>query len=400
MNVHTIFSLFVLLSAACGPDVQPGDPLLVEDADPGDVGADSSESPDMGSNVVPDTTTPDVDAVGIISGISLFQVIDVPVLDESGTVIAAAARSAPIVAGRAIRAVVYLQQPQGWTPGEVSVEFEIGAGAASDTVSGAFLLDADSVVGDPATGVQLDIPAELVQPDASFSVSVSVAGDANTLARVPATGVTSLGVVETGPIKIHLVPYETNGLTPATTPDVVDGFRDAVLAVYPTAQVDITVGATRSFHTNNLGELLVDVGVAQESDGAAVDVYYYGMVSGVDERDDFLGSTGTSENGGESPQRAYFAAGAAFGDELSESTFVHELGHMHQLEHAPCGDPPNVDDMFPNTTGETGVLGFDFRTGEFVPADANDLMGYCQPRWIGVYHYQRLLEHVQTSQTW
>ena len=101
-----------------------------------------------------------------------------------------------------------------------------------------------------------------------------------------------------------------------------------------------------------------------------------------------------------SPERAFFAAGAAFGDELSESTLVHELGHLHQLEQSPCGGPPDVDPSFPDPEGLTGVLGFDFRTNEFIAADTPDVMGYCQPRWIGTYHYARLIEHVQLSQTW
>lgn len=365
-------------------------PLGCGDSGPGtdpDAGTDSDSGPAPSS--------------GVVSAISLFQVIDIPLLDSAGEVLAVEARNAPVVADRRARLVVYLEKPASWpSSSAVEVRVEVTHGGETTTYRSSLVLEESSVVGDPSTAAQIDLPAVAVQSDSSCSVSVWLDGESAPSARIPETGAVNLGAEEMGAIKIHLVPYVVDGFTPDTSSAIVEGFRDAVLAVYPTSEVEISVGAARPFATNDVGSVLIDVGAVQEADGAPADVYYYAMVSGVADRDAFTGSTGTSENGGESPERAYFAAGAAFGDDLSESTLVHELGHLHQLEHSPCGEPPDIDPSFPDPEGSTGVLGFDSRTNEFVAADTSDLMGYCQPRWIGEYHYVRLFEHVQLSQTW
>lgn len=131
------------------------------------------------------------------------------------------------------------------------------------------------------------------------------------------------------------------------------------------------------------------------------DVYYYGMVSGVASRDEFEGITGTSESGGDGELvRAYFAAGAAFGDQKSEDTLIHEIGHTHRLLHTPCDGEDDPDPAYPYAGGEIGVEGYDFRTGAFVPADTPDLMAYCFPRWISDYNYAKLAEHVARAQSY
>ena len=129
------------------------------------------------------------------------------------------------------------------------------------------------------------------------------------------------------------------------------------------------------------------------------DVYFYGMVTGVETREAFEGPSGTSEDGGtDAPVRAYFATRAAFGDQRSEDTLVHELGHVHGLEHAPCDGEGDVDPAFPYPDGTIGVLGYDARTASFVPPDTMDMMTYCYPRWISDYDYAKIAPHVAAAQ--
>ena len=149
-----------------------------------------------------------------------------------------------------------------------------------------------------------------------------------------ATDPVAVEAVDTGPIEIHLVPFEVGGFVPDTSPAVVDGFRDAVLAVYPATEVHITVGdMVPDAYAGQLdmGALLVDLGVIQEQvDQADPDVYYYGLVTGAASREEFCDDcpTGTSESG--SGNRAAFALGAAFADQRSEDTLIHELGQSRE----------------------------------------------------------------------
>ncbi|MCB9679583.1 MAG: hypothetical protein H6737_31040 [Alphaproteobacteria bacterium] len=377
--------------------------LSVDDGHPAD--CDPTSDPELDPELDPEVDpTPDLplDAGGPgLLGVSLFQVVKVPLL-EGGEAVLPDDREVPVVADRGARVVVYLDAPDGWSTAEVEARVEVTVGGVTTPYSASFLLDADSAMDVPETGLHIDLPAEAVQPDATYRVTLWRPGQENPSARFPASGEAALAAEATGPIRIHMVPYEVDGFVPDTSPAVIDGFRDAVMALYPTTSVEITVGTVRPWATNDLGDILVDVGVVQESiDQAPSDVYYYGLVSGVASRDDFQGVTGTSEDGGNGwPSRAYFAAGAAFGDALSESTLTHELGHMHGLEHAPCGSASNTDPDFPMTDGSIGTIGWDFRTDTFVEADTADVMGYCQPRWISAYHYALLAEQIQRSQGW
>ncbi len=357
------------------------------------VEADTDSDTDSDTDTDTDTDT-DVDDGLQVAAVSVFQVVEVPVWDEAGAV-PAGSRSAPVVAGRDARIVTWLDTPDAWSAADVEVRFVVDG--TEHVVSDLVTVDADP--SDPTTGLALDVPAGSVTAAATYHVEVWTGGVQTS--RIPASGEAQLAAEETGPIAIHLVPYETNGFTPDTSQPVLDGFRDAVYAMYPVSGVDITVGDVRTWPDNDIGEILVDVGVVQEQvDQAPSHVYYYGLVSGVATRAEFEGITGSSESGvGPTPDRAYFAAGAAFGDVLSESTLVHELGHMHGLDHAPCGNASDTDPDFPMADGSTGTWGYDVRTDEYVPPETADVMGYCQPRWVGAYNYDLLVDQVQLAQS-
>lgn len=328
--------------------------------------------------------------------LAYFQAVEVPVL-LGGVAVDPADRNAPLVVDRAAILRAELSVPDGWTPADLELAVDLTMGSKSETFS--VTIHAQ----DDAPGV-VEIPANAMTTDGTYVVRLAD-GD-QTLARFPEAGEAPLAAMVTGPLALRLVPFEANGFVPDTSSAVVEGYRTALMATYPVTAVSITVGDVQSWAGPvDLGAINVRVGELQEQAMVAGEVgwnvYYYGMVSGVASRDEFMGITGTSESGGDGELvRAYFAAGAAFGDQKSEDTLIHEIGHTHRLLHTPCDGEDDPDPAYPYAGGTIGVEGYDFRTGTFIPADTADLMAYCFPRWISDYSYTKLAAHVASAQSY
>ena len=321
--------------------------------------------------------------------LEFFQVVSVPVLWEGAEPLE---RTAPLVADRAavLRASVVV--PPGWQTADVTLAVTVQHDGTSDTFTQTGALSGDGTL-------RVTLPAEAIDGDATYDVALAVGGSAQLVDRFPASGEARINAEVTGPIKIHLVPFELNGFVPDLSPAIIEGYRDAVFATYPTTEVIITVGEVIPAPSDSLKDLLVDVGIQQEQiDKGPWDTYYYGMATGVATREEFDGVTGSSQ---EIDYRAGFAIGAAFGDQTAEDTLIHELGHLHFLKHADCGGAGNTDPDFPYSGGGIGTEGYDVRTDSFIDSDgAYDMMGYCYPRWISDYHYGLLVDWVQHSQGW
>lgn len=352
----------------------------------------------VGTTPVDSTTTPP-DENGIrLTGVSINQAVEVPLVLD-GTAVPSVDRVAPVVVGRPGVLVARVDVPDDWTARAVDLVVTLGGATHTTTATVA----GDSTLGDPATWLVVDLPASAFTADAGLSVVLAGGSD-----RFPASGEADLDALVTGPLRMRVVPFDVDGSVPDTSSAVLDGMVDALFATYPVTDVEISVAPVEVWtDAFDLGSINVRTGEIQETAMWAGevdwDVYHYGMTdAGVASREVWPDQpTGTSENGGEEPTRAFFAAGAAFGDERSESTLIHEVGHMHQLGHVSCeGTESDVDPGFPYDDGRLGVWGWDVRTGTFVdPATHGDLMGYCQPRWVSDHTYGRLAEHVVYAQT-
>lgn len=365
-------------------------------------GAASSESGDE-----PPTSCGDagVDAL-VLRGVTLFQTIAIPLAQDCAA-IATADRVAPIVAGRAAMVRATLDKSASWEATEVAARVELSSARGEESFTGA----CTSIgAGEGTAELQVEIPAASMHSDTGWSLSVA-ACDGGTLVAFPGAGRVELGAETTGVLRVHLVPFEVGGFVPDTSPRVIDGFRAALGAHYPVTDVEITVGAVEPDDGGgqvDMGALLIRIVQIQEAnlfasgdlDPARAGIYYYGLVTGAATREEFCDEcpTGTSEAG--LGERAGSAVGAAFADALSQSTLVHEMGHMHGLLHSTCGDPDGQDPSFPYADGATHTEGWDARTGELVPPTHNDLMGYCQPRWVSDYNYRKLVDWVQLAATW
>jgi hypothetical protein len=95
-------------------------------------------------------------------------------------------------------------------------------------------------------------------------------------------------------------------------------------------------------------------------------------------------------SGGVSEQSAlgwdYMPTGAAVA--------AHELGHNWGRNHAPCGGPAGLDNGYPFSDGRIGVYGVNVGSQTLMPATTSDIMGYCDPKWIGAYTYKAVMTYL------
>jgi hypothetical protein len=335
-----------------------------------------------------------------IEAVHVYQSVSIPLV-EGGTVVDGSERTVDIVAGKDAVIAVDLETGPDWSPRPVAARISVLQGSGDPVVRSQRVgPGVDRPTAEGPGDAHVDVPADEVRSDTKVAVTVVECTPDGLVGAAP-DGPTPTGAWipltarETGGITMHLIPFDVGGFVPSTAPAVLEGYRAALLAMYPVTDVEITVGdVVDGGDTPDLGELLVTVGRIRDQDRPPKDVYYYGLVSGASSRAEYCDDcvTGTSEAGTRS--HVGFAIGAAFADQRSEETLLHELGHAHGLGHAPCGDPDMVDETFPYEDGGIGVPGFDRRSGAVVPETASDLMGYCFPRWISDHHYQRLVDRV------
>ena len=234
------------------------------------------------------------------------------------------------------------------------------------------------------------IPAQHIQRGLRFSIeadpdgSLVLADDAEI--RYPAEGTVPINVVEVPPMEVTVVP-----VLDATAPDssifdwVTDVTKDSHIVsmlrwAFPfsefSARTRETYVTSRDLTTGD-GQwgLINDLEAVRRAENGTG--YYYGAASS---RTGLV--RGLARLGG------WVSIGKPLVTELA-----HEVGHSLNLSHAPCGDAGNPDPDFPYPGGSIGAWGYDFRDGTVVNRGAADVMGYCHPAWISVFHYRKVLDH-------
>ncbi|WP_419949432.1 M66 family metalloprotease [Candidatus Palauibacter sp.] len=103
----------------------------------------------------------------------------------------------------------------------------------------------------------------------------------------------------------------------------------------------------------------------------------------------YMGTMTNSDGGG----LAYLGGFASFSSHDRPDIVAHEFGHNMSLSHAPCS-ATGPDPWYPGEGGLISAWGYDFRDGgQLVPPDRPDIMGYCDPHWIGDYHFYNAMRH-------
>lgn len=284
-------------------------------------------------------------------------------------------RDAPVVAQRSAALKVSLRSG-GAAPRDVRLVVASVDGA--DQV--AVVAEATVAVGDDVDAT-LWLPAEAIQPGVALAVSAVEAdgqprsGDTDG-ARMPAgTAFLDLDARALPPLQVVLVPLTVEGEGPDLTADTIATYQDALLAWFPTPSVEIDVHPEalerdRSLRdVEDLAEAVFALGQRRLDDGADPGVIYFGVYDAATT----AGLAGASDF---SPElRA--AAGPSGADPRSVKVMAHEIGHLMGAMHTPSCNAGFTDPAYPHPDGAVGVETLDPETGDWLPAETPDLMGYC-----------------------
>lgn len=337
-----------------------------------------------------------------ISGIDVYQTVRVPLL-ANGMAVQEERRNADVVAGRAAVFRVAVDLDMSAAARELSARVTVHNGAGEDTYFTKQRLPVSAMSSSPAGPFAVDVPADRVQAETTYSVEIVECGTAQgskRSPRYPATGEVALEARETGKLKVVFVPVRANGRVPELTPAISKLYADYLKAMYPITDVEFSMSTEISTrYPLDWSWMLDQLRAKRRQEAPGRDVYYYGLVQPVPTWREFCprscttGMANITTNAADASGRV--GVGISYGDANSASNMAHELGHAHGRYHSPCGNAAGPDSRYPYNNGGVGVWGYDLRKDVFInPSSGKDVMSYCEPKWISDYTYQALVNRV------
>jgi hypothetical protein len=354
-----------------------------------------------------------------LSSASVYQGVEIPIM-MAGVEVAEGARRAPVLTRKPTLFRLHITLEDDFTArplaGRVFVENEgtVDVYSEQKTVrfsSKAFALESTFQILVPKQKIQetTRYRVELVECGGDGENGAGQGGDSGGGAlpspRYPGENGVDLGARAGGTLRVTLVPMRANGFLPDTSARALALYEAAALAVYPVSSVELSVGrALEVANARDWNGMLDAVRARRRADAPPHDVYYYGMLKPRATLAEYCGTTEGCTTGlgflvpdGRTRAEASIRAsvGLAYANLESAMTMLHELGHNHGRDHAPCNvDPSDVDPDFPYPSGSIGGYGWDHRRGILVRPGAFDLMSYCLPPWISDYTYNGLFHRM------
>ena len=438
---------FVLLGAeGCDPvpgsgPFQPPGETEGDDDDGEDDGEDDDDDDDEGEDPgapadppgepepEPEPEPPLVTGI-TVTGISLYQAVEVPLVAPAVEGRASAAEEAeedavivPVVAGRAALLRAFFTLDATWTMQTVHAEFVLHDGVSQVILGSTLIPRADSTADDLDSTFNVEVPGALVTPLSTVSVRLlaSDAGDDPGVddgpredapgATWPADGAAAdLGAAENGGrLQVRIVPlrYAPDGSDrlPDTSTEQIELMRSWLERLYPANDVVVTVDAPLAVaapvlaNGNGWSDALYQLTDLREARAVPGDEYVYGMVAPDTSFNEYCRSGCVSGLGWRSSDAtaAYTrtSLGLGYAGERAADTFVHEIGHNHGRMHAPCGGPASPDPAYPHGDGRLGAWGYDHVEDALIsPTVHADMMGYCRPRWVSDYTWAALSDRI------
>ena len=348
-----------------------------------------------------------------LSEIAVYQTVSVPVM-KSGSEVAVATRNTDVVVGRDGMFRVFVTTGAGFVSRSLSARVYVQNGTAVDSYYAKASIAGSSQEATLSSTFQVMVPKDKITQDTRYAVEVVECGGSDPAAvqspRFPATDGLALGARVTGGLKIKLIPMLANSLLPDTSDAALAVYRSQMLATYPITDIDFSIGDQVSVtDATDWNTMLDQIRAKRAADKPAADVYYFGLLKPAATLRAYCGNGCVAGIGfvvtdgmGSAAQQASgrAALGLAYGDVTSAETMVHEVGHNHGRNHAPCAPPGSsisgVDPSYPYANAAVGVYGWDSRSSTLITPSYTDIMGYCNMRWLSDYTYDGLLNRVAT----
>lgn len=345
-----------------------------------------------------------------ITEVAVYQGVKVTVAKEGAAV---ERGTVPLVANRAALVRVFVAPEAGFVPRELVCELRVGTRTFTDTR----VIDGATTESGLDSSFHFAVPADALTADAAFTATLRdplVAPqpmDTMSQARFPSDGMPSpLGLVVTDAVRVVLVPVRYTGDGSGRLPDTSDTqlalYRQWMNDVYPASSIELTlhdpIDYATGFTVNSFDDLNEDLVQLRRADGAPQDVYYYALVAPARSFASYCGNgcvTGLSFLVTD-VQDAQIRVGTGIGFTGSDSaeTMVHEVGHAHGRQHAPC-DVTDADPRYPHRNGVTSVWGWSAGREVLVPPTAADFMGYCENVWVSDYTFTALYTRISALAT-
>jgi hypothetical protein len=344
----------------------------------------------------------------ILSKLSFYQTVEIPIMVQGDE----AERNVEVLAGRDTLVRAFVETGNDWSPRDLSARLYLDDGEERFTV---YTSEPQNISGSSEdeerdSTFEFRLTGDQLRTSTRYAVEIVECGEAPgqtaLSARYPAQDGIELGAMPTGGLRIHLVPLQANGRAPNTSDQILEDFRAGFLATYPIDSVEFTISEVYEVYsaedwTYNL-EALRSLRSYENPDAG---VYYYGLIRPTETIREFCGYGCTAgigyvpTGGGPYAATGRVSMGLAYDDEESIRTMLHEVGHNHGRNHAPCVPPGSyiagVDPYFPHDNAALGVFGYDIRNDRLFTPDHPDIMAYCEDPWLSDYTYVGLLDTIR-----
>ena len=342
-----------------------------------------------------------------ITSIALYQAVKRPLMENG----AAVGTTVPAIAGRGGLLRIFYTTDGNYNKDPVLARVYLGE---NDPLKVEATLQPASAEHNLGSTLNVFVPAEHLTMGAAYRVEIvqaaAVSSGQNGAALYPFEGQEVIPLTSTGTqLKVVLVPisYGADGSNrlPDTSEAQLQLYRDAFFGIYPVPKIELSVHAPIQWNQavqptlggwQALLNALIDY---RASASAAPDEYYYGIFSPAPNFSSYCGSacaTGLSPLAGPSDDWARVGIGVGFSGTKSTETAVHEVGHAHGLNHAPCGTGSGLDPAFPYGDGGISTWGYNTPGNQLIdPSTHTDFMSYCSPTWVSDYHYGKLFDRVK-----
>ena len=297
----------------------------------------------------------------------------------------------PLVAGEKALLRVFVTAANATTAGIPSVRARFYLNGTethvADIPAKTTPIPAEVLEHDLSISANAEIPGEIVQPGLEMVIEIDPEGTLDpslgVAKRIPETGRLAVQVREIPVFDLTVIPFlwsaDPNREVVETTEAMeADPEGHELLwdtrTLLPIGDLEVTAHEPVLSSSNSKFVLLAETRAIRAMEGGTG--HYMGMMSGT-----------VSPGGGV----ARIAGRVSFSIP-NPLTIAHELGHNLSLQHAPCGNPSDVDQSYPYPDGSTGAWGYGFRDGgRLVGPSTPDLMSYCNPKWISDYHFANAL---------